>query len=117
MAGSARLRHVQLSAGLQGNALDLNWFAAPTIGSPPMSNVAAWDAPSNQADPGLDVASMFAQREGERFDLHTRYMNEMMVRVLRTIGYDVGFCAGQGQYLYDRAGVRYLDLLSGWGVF
>jgi ornithine--oxo-acid transaminase len=82
-----------------------------------MSNVAAWDAPSNQADPGLDVASMFAQREGERFDLHTRYMNEMMVRVLRTIGYDVGFCAGQGQYLYDRAGVRYLDLLSGWGVF
>src|ERR1044072_1165594 len=40
-----------------------------------------------------------------------------MVRVLRTIGYDVGFCKGQGQYLYDRKDERYLDLLSGYGVF
>ena len=37
--------------------------------------------------------------------------------VLQTIGYDVGFRAGQGQYLFDRKGERYLDLLSGWGVF
>jgi ornithine--oxo-acid transaminase len=44
-------------------------------------------------------------------------MNEMMVRVLRTIGYDIGFCRGRGQYLFDRAGEQYLDLLSGWGVF
>jgi 4-aminobutyrate aminotransferase-like enzyme len=36
---------------------------------------------------------------------------------LQTIGYDVGFCRGTGQYLFDHAGVRYLDLLSGWGVF
>ena len=41
----------------------------------------------------------------------------MMVRLLRTIGYDVGFCRGNGPYLVDRAGERYLDLLSGWGVF
>jgi ornithine--oxo-acid transaminase len=44
-------------------------------------------------------------------------MNEHMVRVLRTIGYDVGFVRGQGQYLWDREGAKYLDLLSGWGVF
>ncbi|WP_244532226.1 aspartate aminotransferase family protein [Methylocapsa palsarum] len=44
-------------------------------------------------------------------------MNEMMVRVLQTIGYDVGFRAGRGQYLWDHSGSRYLDLLSGWGVF
>ena len=49
--------------------------------------------------------------------MHSRHLNEQMVRVLRTIGYDVGFCQGQGQYLYDRAGSRYLDLLSGFGVF
>ena len=41
----------------------------------------------------------------------------MMVRVLRTIGFDVSFRAGHGQYLFDRKGDRYLDLLSGWGVF
>jgi ornithine--oxo-acid transaminase len=44
-------------------------------------------------------------------------MNEMMVRVLQTIGFDVGFRRGTGQYLFDRAGQCYLDLLSGWGVF
>ncbi len=65
----------------------------------------------------LDAPTLFAEREGERFDLHTRHLNAQMVRVLRTIGYDVGFCRGSGQYLYDRAGVRYLDLLSGFGVF
>jgi ornithine--oxo-acid transaminase len=49
--------------------------------------------------------------------MHSRHLNEQMVRVLRTIGYDVGFCRGSGQYLYDREGTRYLDLLSGFGVF
>jgi len=65
----------------------------------------------------LDFATLFDAHESERFDLHTRRLNEQMVRVLRTIGYDVGFCKGQGQYLFDRKGDRYLDLLSGYGVF
>lgn len=65
----------------------------------------------------LDIASLFAAREAERFAMHTRHLNEQMVRVLRTIGYDVGFCRGRGQYLYDRDGHQYLDLLSGFGVF
>src|SRR5215475_9893856 len=64
-----------------------------------------------------DMAALFAAREGERWSMHSRLLNEQMVRVLRTIGYDVGFCRGAGQYLYDRAGSRYLDLLSGFGVF
>ena len=49
--------------------------------------------------------------------MHSRNLNEQMVRVLKAIGYDVGFCRGEGQYLYDREGTRYLDLLSGFGVF
>jgi ornithine--oxo-acid transaminase len=65
----------------------------------------------------LDIASLFADREAERFAMHTRHLNEQMVRVLKTIGYDVGFCKGRGQYLYDRNGAEYLDLLSGFGVF
>jgi ornithine--oxo-acid transaminase len=66
---------------------------------------------------GLDLPALFAGREAERYDLHSRHLNEQMVRVLRTIGYDVGFCRGHGQYLYDRNGACYLDLLSGYGVF
>jgi ornithine--oxo-acid transaminase len=64
-----------------------------------------------------DIPALFAQRESDRFAMHSRHLNEQMVRVLKTIGYDVGFCRGAGQYLYDREGRRYLDLLSGFGVF
>src|ERR1700753_1379900 len=67
--------------------------------------------------PNLDVSEMFMDRESQRGSMHTRYLNEQLVRVLKTIGYDVGFQKGQGQYLYDREGARYLDLLSGFGVF
>jgi ornithine--oxo-acid transaminase len=67
--------------------------------------------------PATDMAALFAEREAERYAMHSRHLNEQMVRVLKTIGYDVGFCRGRGQYLYDRQGARYLDLLSGFGVF
>jgi ornithine--oxo-acid transaminase len=71
---------------------------------------------SNQ-ESSHDIAALFAEREGDRYAMHASHLNEQMVRVLRTIGYDVGFCRGQGQYLFDRADVRYLDLLSGFGMF
>jgi ornithine--oxo-acid transaminase len=72
---------------------------------------------TNNSDVTIDIAELFESHESERFSLHSRHLNEQMVRVLRTIGYDVGFCKGTGQYLYDRKGDRYLDLLSGFGVF
>lgn len=79
---------------------------------------------SDMSDPqGVAIGSSFdghaigSKRGQERYALHAQYLNAMMVRLLRTIGYDVGFCGGRGQYLFDRAGERYLDLLSGWGVF
>src|SRR3569833_343064 len=65
----------------------------------------------------LDVSEMFVERENQRSSMHSQHLNEQLVRVLKTIGYDVGFQKGQGQYLYDRDGARYLDLLSGFGVF
>jgi ornithine--oxo-acid transaminase len=65
----------------------------------------------------LDVAKLYAENEADRFVTHTRHLNEQMVRVLKTLGYDVGFCRGTGQYLFDRNGAKYLDLLSGYGVF
>jgi ornithine--oxo-acid transaminase len=66
---------------------------------------------------GLAIEELFAEREAERYALHARYLNEQMVRVLKALGFDKGYCKGSGQYLYDRQGERYLDLLSGWGVF
>src|SRR3569832_2167216 len=65
----------------------------------------------------LDVSEMFVERQAQRSSMHSKHLNEQLVRVLKTIGYDVGFQKGQGQYLFDRDGARYLDLLSGFGVF
>src|ERR1700692_4691169 len=67
--------------------------------------------------PNLDVSEMFVDRQSQRSSMHTRHLNEQLVRVLKKIGYDVGFQKWQGQYLFDRDGARYLDLLSGFGVF
>ncbi len=65
----------------------------------------------------MDIAELFVRHERERYALNDRYLNDQMVRVLYAIGYDVGFCHGKGQYLFTRDGTRYLDLLSGYGVF
>ena len=65
----------------------------------------------------LDIKQLIAQRESERYQLHASHLNEQMVHVLKTIGFDKRYQRGVGQYLYDEGGERYLDLLSGWGVF
>jgi len=65
----------------------------------------------------LEIDRLFSEAEADRYALHTRHLNEQMVRVLKTIGFDRAYQRGKGQYLYDRQGQKYLDLLSGWGVF
>src|SRR5215813_11328247 len=65
----------------------------------------------------LEIEGLFSETDADRYTLHTRYLNEQMVRVLKTIGFDRAYQQGKGQYLYDREGLQYLDLLSGWGVF
>ncbi len=65
----------------------------------------------------LEIEDVFAEAVPDRYALHTRYLNEQMVRVLKTIGFDRAYQRGKGQYLYDARGQQYLDLLSGWGVF
>ncbi len=65
----------------------------------------------------FDLQQAIAQRGAEKFPLFDRYLNSQLVRVLKTIGYDVDYVRGEGPYLFDAAGNRYLDLLSGFGVF
>src|SRR3954470_24172441 len=67
--------------------------------------------------PSIDVTEILANRPGDALDLHHRHLNRQMVRVLRTIGFDRDWVAGEGAYLIDTKGDRYLDLLSGYGVF
>jgi len=78
-----------------------------------MSGSQGVDLPPGNRTSAFDITSTYAEHESQRDALHARYMNGMMVPILRTIGYDVGFRSGNAQYLFDRAAVRYLDLLSG----
>jgi ornithine--oxo-acid transaminase len=57
------------------------------------------------------------QQQGRQYDLHTDHVNPAFVKMLRTIGFDKSYVRGQGAYLWDKDGNKYLDLLTGWGVF
>jgi ornithine--oxo-acid transaminase len=56
-------------------------------------------------------------QQGRQYDLHERYINPAFVKTIRTIGFDKKYVRGEGAWLFDAEGHRYLDLLTGWGVF
>ncbi len=64
-----------------------------------------------------DFLQWIDSQQGRQYELHSRYVNPVFVKMLRTIGFDKGYVRGEGSYLYDEDGNRYLDLLTGWGVF
>ncbi len=65
----------------------------------------------------FDIKRLVAERLGENYELHEKYVNPTFVKVLRTIGFDKVYARAQGAYLWDKEGNRYLDMLSGFGVF
>ena len=56
-------------------------------------------------------------QQGRQYELHERYLNPAFVKMIRTIGFDKNYIRGEGAWLFDAEGNRYLDLLTGWGVF
>ncbi|MGQ9477054.1 MAG: aspartate aminotransferase family protein [Candidatus Bipolaricaulia bacterium] len=65
----------------------------------------------------MELARLIGARAGETYELHRRYINPRFVRVLEIIGYDKVYSRGEGAYLYDLEGNRYLDFLGGYGVY
>ena len=66
---------------------------------------------------GFDLPSILQTRRGEGSPLWSKYLNPQTPRVLRSIGFDRRWERAEGSYLFDDAGNRYLDYLSGFGVF
>jgi acetylornithine/succinyldiaminopimelate/putrescine aminotransferase len=64
----------------------------------------------------FDVARALEQRHGDNFALHDEYLNLQLARVLKTLGFDRYYVRGEGCYLYDDRGEKYLDFLAGFGV-
>ncbi len=65
----------------------------------------------------IDIKKLVSERLGENYSLHERYVNSTLVKVLRTVGFDKVYAKAKGQYLWDKEGTRYLDYLSGYGVY
>jgi ornithine--oxo-acid transaminase len=65
----------------------------------------------------FDVAATLRARHGENLALHEAYLNRQLARVLKTVGFTRDYVRGEGCYLFDSSGHRYLDLLSGFGVY
>ncbi len=75
-------------------------------------------APTAAAQPpGLDILALLKEHEGRNYEVHADHVNPANVRTLKTIGFDRCYVRAQGPYLWDVAGTKYLDLLSGYGVF
>ena len=65
----------------------------------------------------IDLAEFIEHRRAEKFALFDRHLNTQLLRVLRTLGFDVDYVRAEGPYLFDAEGNCFLDLLSGFGVF
>ena len=65
----------------------------------------------------FDLQTLLKERQADKFALFERHLNPQALRVLRTLGFDIDYMRAEGPYLFDAAGQRYLDLLSGFGVF
>jgi ornithine--oxo-acid transaminase len=63
------------------------------------------------------IRELLETHAGEDYDLYGQAINPQFMRVLRTIGFDRVWSRAEAQYLYDRDGNRYLDLLGGFGMF
>ena len=76
---------------------------------------ASTDTTSGQGP--LDIRALLQQHEGQNYELHSAHVNPANVRTLKTIGFDRCYVRAEGPYLWDVQGTKYLDMLSGYGVF
>ena len=73
--------------------------------------------PSAARQSGLDIIALLKEQQGRNYELHAEHVNPSNVRTLKTIGFDHCYVRAEGAYLWDVEGTRYLDMLSGYGVF
>ncbi|MFJ6407745.1 aspartate aminotransferase family protein [Streptomyces hydrogenans] len=65
---------------------------------------------------GFDLRALLAERGGEGYGLHARYLNPQLPRMLHTIGFDRVYERAEGAHFWDAEGNDHLDMLAGFGV-
>jgi acetylornithine/succinyldiaminopimelate/putrescine aminotransferase len=65
----------------------------------------------------LDLKALLADERGHLALLSEERINPALCKALKVLGYNKQYVRGKGAYLYDEAGNRYVDCLSGFGTF
>lgn len=65
----------------------------------------------------FDIEKAIKDNQSRGLELQANHINPPFAKVLKTIGFDRTWVKGQGAYLWDEKGDKYLDFLSGYGVF
>jgi acetylornithine/succinyldiaminopimelate/putrescine aminotransferase len=65
----------------------------------------------------FSLAELIETRQSDQYELHRDYLNSSLARVQGIIGFAKIYTRGEGAYLWDVNGNRYLDLLAGYSVF
>jgi len=65
----------------------------------------------------FSISQLIQERQKDQYPLHMKYVNPSLAKVQGIIGFDKLYTRGEGAYLWDVEGNRYLDLLCGHSTF
>jgi len=65
----------------------------------------------------FSLKRLLNDRREEQSQLFDQHVNPQFGNVLQTIGFDRTYVRGEGSYLWDDQGEKYLDFISGFGMF
>jgi len=65
----------------------------------------------------FSIRGLVGEGAGSELELHGRTINPQFLRMLRTIGFDRHWDRGEGAYLFDADGKRFLAMLGGFGMY
>jgi ornithine--oxo-acid transaminase len=65
----------------------------------------------------FSINQLVNERQKDQYLLHTNFINPKLTRALAIIGFDKTWVKGEGAYLWDDNGEKYLDLLAGYSVY
>ena len=65
----------------------------------------------------FSLAETIRRRQGDQYALYGRYINPALAKVQAIIGFDKIWVKGEGAYLWDAGGERYLDLIAGYSSY
>ncbi len=65
----------------------------------------------------FNLKKIIEEGRREKKELFSKYVNPKFSKAMEIIGFNRNYTKGEGQYLWDEKGTKYLDFVSGFGMF